>query len=1191
MSKDKKTLLEKLRKQRERIKKDTVLKVPKINKIDKKDGSKFSGNKKHLQYLHKQEDSIRKIFSMIFNLTSEDFINNDKIVKDGHKFFIKSNVNDEMKENSYNVGMMPQLKNKLNSKWDGLKDYKKTIWILKWYSNSENNPSISKFVNDMERHIISDKYMKDFNKKYLDSDLKYNDFIQRWKSLLRDKQVSAIQKQKMEEEKEEGLSSDDKPIRKPITKDKLYEIELMKNKLKGYEETLERLKIDKESRKDYLESISTDELDKITKNYKGYEKYSNKEQLIRLILNTEYLKDLNRLSNKGFKLKLKIHNKSIGIYIKPEKKVRELSFVEREYLNSIYAYIRNIELQQKTDEQLAMIASMYKSYSKKISNIVKISPDNRKDKIKYIKRYSKGVKPDVYNKLSESELQTYIDNINIERSLKNNKLNRSELIHDILMSEFSNVNLDVMDDIRDKDINIYDILKAVDTNKLQILGESYNINNINKLSRRILIQNIEKHIKGVSESFELSKQPKRLVYKEDIISEDTLYKLYNKIRKMSSEELKQRASMYNIIHKNVSDTELINNIFNYEKYILGLVEYDSVVKKDTIDRLTKITDKPKKYYESLSLNELESYLNNIESNKEYYLDKNLYEHPEVLKCLQLSKDYKWIDGRVTGVWLISSNNTKPDKKYITENIVINVNNKIFYLANRNYFKLQCNIYKNKRTQKGKILTCFDENGNPVMFKIGYTVIGHSNPLYKKIKVKGLSETQSVLRGFIIQDENIFNKEVEFKKKANMREKDIIIDILNTKISDKSKEISIKNISNTFKNVAPLNYDYGINKIDYSGSDYVDSNTPYMQILLDNILKFNIDGDVNDQTNRELYTKVANILVYLKFPDAKTFRKNIEKEYYLPDILPTLTPEEKFPEAFITSDSKYVSQNISTNRYKNIRMQKKVKIRQLLGDDVIIKDNDDNDDNDTYLNEKRKDVLSIIDTNIHKIVNKLTREMISVDTTKKSTTNPAITGFEKLIDTSNKLDYCKNSVSNSINDEDIVYYKDSVDDKYYCFSLDMLYNRIIVNNNIINPSTDREFDIKFVNRFSEMYNKRLSDDGFNTKYFQDKYDFDMEDIDADIQEDLDEKEEELVPDFLDILSDNIAKLENKLYKTYKKNKKSPSTKSKIKKKELCIYCNTHIKNDNLKSTIMDKNKSKIIKFCSIKCFEDKNDWKK
>ena len=48
MSKDKKTLLAKLKKQRERIKKDNVLKMPKINKIDKKDRTKFYGNKKYL---------------------------------------------------------------------------------------------------------------------------------------------------------------------------------------------------------------------------------------------------------------------------------------------------------------------------------------------------------------------------------------------------------------------------------------------------------------------------------------------------------------------------------------------------------------------------------------------------------------------------------------------------------------------------------------------------------------------------------------------------------------------------------------------------------------------------------------------------------------------------------------------------------------------------------------------------------------------------------------------------------------------------------------------------------------------------------------------------------------------------------------------------------------------------------------
>ncbi len=44
-------------------------------------------------------------------------------------------------------------------------------------------------------------------------------------------------------------------------------------------------------------------------------------------------------------------------------------------------------------------------------------------------------------------------------------------------------------------------------------------------------------------------------------------------------------------------------------------------------------------------------------------------------------------------------------------------------------------------------------------------------------------------------------------------------------------------------------------------------------------------------------------------------------------------------------------------------------------------------------------------------------------------------------------------------------------------------------------------------------------------------------------------------------------------------------------EVCEYCKNHVSDDSIKSLILHGDESRIIKFCSFKCFENKNDWSK
>jgi hypothetical protein len=169
----------------------------------------------------------------------------------------------------------------------------------------------------------------------------------------------------------------------------------------------------------------------------------------------------------------------------------------------------------------------------------------------------------------------------------------------------------------------------------------------------------------------------------------------------------------------------------------------------------------------------------------------------------------------------------------------------------------------------------------------------------------------------------------------------------------------------------------------------------------------------------------------------------------------------------------------------------------------------------------------------------------------------------------------------------------------------LYNRF-TNDDIINPETGNTFSLKFVKRFDELYNKKLSNDGFLNPYFENKYGFKVEDpID---KPKMVKTENILAPDLWSIINKDIQELENELsneppedgdeidenrepekrqidFEEHKR--ESPN----IDENDACIYCKKHLSDDSIKTIIRHENESRIIKFCSFKCFEDKDDWNK
>ena len=246
---------------------------------------------------------------------------------------------------------------------------------------------------------------------------------------------------------------------------------------------------------------------------------------------------------------------------------------------------------------------------------------------------------------------------------------------------------------------------------------------------------------------------------------------------------------------------------------------------------------------------------------------------------------------------------------------------------------------------------------------------------------------------------------------------------------------------------------------------------------------------------DFFNNSANLLYYLNAPDAKTFRHNIKIGYYLPDVLSTLTPMEKFPEVFFD--------DALAKKYSTI-------IQQGL-------------DATTLVLAKGRYYYK----NYEKVF--LPKNYLLLRNSLNICVNPS-------------------DVSDSAPGE-ILYYKE--DGKIYCFTISQLMRRFR-DGDMSNPVTGKKFNASFVKRFDTLYNDRLTTDGFMSEYFQKKYNFN-------VQQELKEKkgEKEAETDFWIVVGDAIALLEDMIEENHdgatvcaycEKHLKNDSLKSIIKHDE-------------------------------------------
>ena len=255
-------------------------------------------------------------------------------------------------------------------------------------------------------------------------------------------------------------------------------------------------------------------------------------------------------------------------------------------------------------------------------------------------------------------------------------------------------------------------------------------------------------------------------------------------------------------------------------------------------------------------------------------------------------------------------------------------------------------------------------------------------------------------------------------------------------------------------------------------------TPYIKTLLQTIVKY-------DMTNYELFSKISDIIIYLNIPESQIFRKRVASEYYLPDILPILSKQDKFPEIF---------EDISVpDDYKTIIS--------------------------TFIDNKIKEMTIYMGNTLYYFENPTERmysNIYNYNTLFKIKTNP-------------RLNICKNKnkIDSTEKPENIIYYLE--DGNMYCFTIDNLYQQF-EEQNFINENTGKLFDMRFVEYFKNRYNIILKSRGFLE--FGDKYGFSIEEKIKKIKKKKSKIKIDI--DLEKIIEEDIKNLENLLIEDYETN---------------------------------------------------------
>lgn len=488
--------------------------------------------------------------------------------------------------------------------------------------------------------------------------------------------------------------------------------------------------------------------------------------------------------------------------------------------------------------------------------------------------------------------------------------------------------------------------------------------------------------------------------------------------------------------------------------------------------------------------------------------------PYINPCTRLYKDSPWVDASVEGVFLLSADDGDISS-YVFTNIVEQHD---WNKANNKFFKLLCSNVT--RTQKGNVMTV--RKGMEVIMRV---MVGYKTP-----------------RGFIVQNEEVFQAEKDYIKRQKRMIQERLVDILNESVTNDVEKLGATKLSECLLAVAD-NVDY------HKDSTYI-----FKAIETASSVSRKI-GD--------FARKIGDVCVYLGGDMSglshEIFTKRIKGEYYLPEILMSLTPSEKLPEIY---DDPRVTED-KQRKADNIIDQKLNRFVQEFAEGIY-------------------ELRHPTDRRPSKLQKWPVRHTIELGGSWKS----ACLNSAQVVD---------------IPDENLVYYKEN--DKVYCLIIDEIRNRID-NGNFENPYTGENLSEEFILRFQDLYDLELSQKGYKRV----PPPLELKSVDPII----------LAPGLLGIIQTDIKELEDELMyekggsdeekgdsdeekggsddeKVIEEKEESRRGTEPLSDEEVCKYCNERFPDPEkaLKSMMDtgDKHGAKVVKLCSFKCFEKYDNWPK
>ena len=238
-------------------------------------------------------------------------------------------------------------------------------------------------------------------------------------------------------------------------------------------------------------------------------------------------------------------------------------------------------------------------------------------------------------------------------------------------------------------------------------------------------------------------------------------------------------------------------------------------------------------------------------------------------CINELNSAPWLNARVEGIFIAPADKSTNINAYISQG----KNKETYEHTGETWFKvavgfyqIMCNIFKNRQEQDGDVFTAWKNSTEPVRFKIAY----------------------KTNRGFMVQDEEMFNRQKEYSKEQKANDKEKLEKLLGEPVNPDLHKFGKERLSISLQRIAPDIYDYSVN-------------SSYIQKAIDTIKE-------KSTTSKDFIDMLANTVLYLEEPNAILFKERIAREYYLPEILVNLSPLEKYPEALENQNQDFVDKN-------------------------------------------------------------------------------------------------------------------------------------------------------------------------------------------------------------------------------------------------------------------------------------------